>query len=1086
MNNANTAIYDKVVDRAAMLRLYERSVAKKILATLMEHENTANEIIAANNAKFDKKLQEAIDAQISKTYKELYSTSSRSLLDLVTDQVSYAYQTLETAVGNIWKTQKPNRRVAEDLVLNNPLFNNVVLSAGWTGIGVAERKRIESTIRRGIAQGLNEKEIALAVRKGNIFNISRNQSIGLSRTAITSVYAQADQQVYEANKGILAGWQYVAVLDSRTTPLCAHRDGKIYPVDDKRHLPPAHWHCRSTTVPVVKNWADLKDAKNIAQIRKRNLQNLTDEEKAFYDGMTPSKESYDAWLRRQPPDVQLKHFGDTQKLKLFQQGQLTVDKFSDNGRDLSLKELRSQTDPEYGIPGDTRKFAFAKEQLESLAIGASRPEDFYGDKKLTEALKDYYRLQAGDLNGTLSYTDYRGTLVHVKRATKQRVLSTPPTEDNLKFNPLTNKYEDARLYQPAPAVLQNNLRLVKESEKLLPEDKEFIESFVNSLETTVSLNQRAVITDNLRITFSRYRDNQIPWNNLKAVLNGQMKFDVMNVSDYIETQLRKDRDILANLKKMEFVDPVLGPTSLQDLHDTFIDNIFERKSWEFSEAPKIARRLRNVLDRKIPPKIWVRLDDADLKEFYLNFAKRLAFSDTPDRDQLAIYLGRDLYNLANYRGTRNEWYNLGVKLLDDAKDKGFYELETYGVQKRRMKSRIGGNYFGPVYETPMVVIRITDPKIRKFAILTRKVDLGLRVGVTTGKNRLVIRPGYKTYFDVKNRDTGIPIVSADSMSYFPDDMIDENMAEALNWAAKSEFKVDKDYYEAIKRLLYFKDDKGKAKYYDELNEYRKHIVSRGDSYERFKAMEWLVENDSAFSNHPFIDHRARIYDRGFIGPQAGETFRPFLNTAKTKSFSPEDFQNLQDHIGAFLGGLSDKLEGNYNSLTVLGRQKVAEKWRPELIKIGDHLRRGKPNDLRAVLESEMLAEIDGEDMGKTLRFAIEMSKIKEFLEQSRKTPKEGVFSKNNLVNLKNYQTGLALEQDASSSGAQIIALTTRNKKLAELSNVIPTNQKKRLYDEIAAATFNDPRFREINKRLGLTEKDLRKAAKAQNMVTFNN
>jgi hypothetical protein len=50
--------------------------------------------------------------------------------------------------------------------------------------------------------------------------------------------------------------------------------------------------------------------------------------------------------------------------------------------------------------------------------------------------------------------------------------------------------------------------------------------------------------------------------------------------------------------------------------------------------------------------------------------------------------------------------------------------------------------------------------------------------------------------------------------------------------------------------------------------------------------------------------------------------------------------------------------------------------------------------------------------------------------------------------------------------------------LAELSNVVPTNQKRRLYDEIAAATFNDPRFRELNKRLGLTEIDLRKAAKA--------
>ena len=56
-------------------------------------------------------------------------------------------------------------------------------------------------------------------------------------------------------------------------------------------------------------------------------------------------------------------------------------------------------------------------------------------------------------------------------------------------------------------------------------------------------------------------------------------------------------------------------------------------------------------------------------------------------------LGRDLHTLANYRGTKSEWYELGVKLLDRAKDSGFYELETFGVKKRRMRSRMSGQYF---------------------------------------------------------------------------------------------------------------------------------------------------------------------------------------------------------------------------------------------------------------------------------------------------------------------------------------------------------------------------------------------------------
>jgi hypothetical protein len=171
------------------------------------------------------------------------------------------------------------------------------------------------------------------------------------------------------------------------------------------------------------------------------------------------------------------------------------------------------------------------------------------------------------------------------------------------------------------------------------------------------------------------------------------------------------------------------------------------------------------------------------------------------------------------------------------------------------------------------------------------------------------------------------------------------------------------------------------------------------------------------------------------------------------------------------------LENKYNSLSVTGRQQIAQLWRKDLIELGDQMRRAKPNDIRKLLENKLMAEIDGEEQGKLMRFALEASRINEHL--------GGVYDAKTMASLKNYQIALALEQDASSSGAQIIALTTKNKQLAALSNVIPTEQKQRLYDEIATRTFNDPRFRELNVKLNLTEKDLRKASKAQNMVTFN-
>lgn len=1105
--SVNTKIYDEAVERTALLRQFEEKTKGRVDVVLDGHRVRTDKLIreAQNSKQGQAALRLALEKERTKTFKEAMTVSSNSLRELVTDQISWRYQNFETAIGRIWRTNKPQRRIAEEIVLQRPLYNDKTLSAGWHGVSVSEKQRIERVIRAGIAKGQSMEEIARDVRKGNIHKITRNQSRTLTVTAMTSVAAQADHAVYEANEKALQGYQYISVLDSSTTDICIYRDGKIYPVGDYEHLPPAHYGCRSSTTPVVKSYNDLAALEGVDQIRQRNLQKLSPKQRQYYDGLTPLKESYDTWLRRQNPEIQLRHLGSNVRLELFRSGKLTVDKFvTPEGKQASLRQLRQISDPGEGHPNDSRRFAIAKQQLDSLRIGASFPDDLIQDKGLRSYLREYYKLQAGNLDGVLSLTNYRGVTIGAKKVTKGRVLSSPPTENNLVYNPLTGRYDDSRMYQPYPAVLSNSLRLVDESVDLLPRDKQLIHDLARDLTDTMSVNERAAVVENLRAVISRSRKTGEAWGNFKAVLNAQMKFDVMNVSDFIETQLRKDLNPLEKLKKDNFIDPVLGPVQLDDLHDNLINNIKKKNRWEDKEAPKLAKKLRNILDYKIPVKILRRLDDKQLQEFYLKFAHRLSLADSPDRDQLAIALGRDLYNAANYRGDRRKWFELGVRLLEDAQNKGIFELETFGVQKRRMRSRVGGRYFGQYYDTFSVNVRIVDPKIQEYSKVTRMVDVGLRTGVTSPKNRLLIREGYKTYFVKQGPgvyyDTRIPITSTDSFSSFPESAIDKDMTNALNWASSTKYKVDEDFFDFTQKLLYFKDDRGKAAYYDSLNEYREYIAGRGDAYERFKAMEWHRGKNAEFSNHPFLDHRARIYERGFIGPQSGETFRPFLAT-KPEKFSALEFDNLQDQVGAFLGGLSDELEGRFDSLTVLGRQRIADRWRDTLVQIGREARRGRPRDIRSILENPLVHEVEGEEQGKLFRFAIELSKIDDFLRERHKLDfdrsntgkikklykepsSSELYSKKNLEHLSDYDISLPLEQDASSSGAQIIAMTTKNKQLAEMSNVVLTNQKRRLYDEIAALTFQDARFKEMNLRLGLTEKDLRKAAKAQNMVTF--
>jgi len=1079
---------DKTIHDAAMTRLYTERVTAQTLALVDDHETRMLAILPGNYSK-EMPISPATDAEIRRFTETAYRHNAKSFIEFGNQAQVSSLDTLNKSFRDFFEPERPTRAIASEIVLTQPLYANKTLAEGWKGIGLNERKRIEAAIRGGLAEGLTEEQMIKRVSK--TFNLTRVHSEGIVITGITSVYAQVDQQVYAENSKYLKGYQYAAVLDTRTTPVCRYMDGNIYPVSDTGHLPPQHYRCRSTTIPVPKAWADLAKVDSVRATRARNTAGMSEAEIEAYDkyassyftGTPYDTISYNDWLKKQPDRIQLMHLGDMHRLKMFQNNELTAERFiTPKGASVGLNELKLLTGDNNtaggyngSVEATSKVFANAKERLDTLTLGYTSPLEILRDKEAVSKLVEYYKLQSGELNGTLSVTNYRGILPHVKAGTKNRVLNSPPTEDQLIYNPITKRREDARIYQPNMAADKRAVRLIDESTVLTADDKKFLQDFKIEIQKSVGMNEAAVVTDNLRVTFERFRKQGKPWGNLKAVLNSEMKNSVTNVSEFIETQLRNNSDFFYKIKQGEYLDPVLGPIQLDDLGKNFIANIKERNLWEARQLPVIALQLRSTVDiflkTQLPMKLQMRrvfqgLGKFETQQFYLRFAKRLAMDDAPDRDQLAIELGRDLFNTTNFRGSKKEWYDAGVEILDYAQKVGFYTLDTFGVKKRRMRSRMSGQYFGQYYDTFSVNLRITDARIKHYSYLNRAIDVGYRIGVNNRyDNQLYIKPGFKTYFAKGGYDTQIPITSSSSFTEIPAELIDEPLADALNWYSNSKYKVDPEFYGFTRKLLDFQDDKGKAKYFNDLNHYRDHMTARGDAYDRFKAMEHYVKNDMSFSNHAFIDHRGRIYDSGYIGPQSGESFRPFLNTPEAKPLGIDGYYNLQDQIGGFLGGLSDEFEGRFNGLSQTGRQKIADKWRADLVLLGKRIERQKPQDIRDILESKIVQMADAEEQGKLFRLALEQYRIDKFLGGSYK----------DLTPLDNYMIKVALEQDASSSGAQIIALSTKNKQLAELSNVVPTNQKRRLYDEIASMTFNDPRFKKLNERLGLSEKDLRKA-----------
>jgi hypothetical protein len=172
-DTANTLLYDKAVDRAAMIRLYEKRINGKVELVLNGHTVRVDKLIkeAKASSKGMLKLREAIDQDLRKTYKEVFSVTRRSFLDLARDQLSFTVQTMNVAMGKVLKVNRPTRRVAEEIVLERPLANDMTLAEGWANVSLNEKKRLEQIIRKGIAKGQSADEIALAVRKGNVHKI---------------------------------------------------------------------------------------------------------------------------------------------------------------------------------------------------------------------------------------------------------------------------------------------------------------------------------------------------------------------------------------------------------------------------------------------------------------------------------------------------------------------------------------------------------------------------------------------------------------------------------------------------------------------------------------------------------------------------------------------------------------------------------------------------------------------------------------------------------------------------------------------------------------------------------------------------
>lgn len=215
---------------------------------------------------------------------------------------------------------------------------------GWSARTLA---RMERAIRVGYAQGMSTQQIvallrgsaAMGYRDGVLGGVSKREADAMVRTAIAHVNASAQMAVYRANADILDGYQWVSVLDSRTSGQCRALDGRVFKLDNGP-LPPIHVNCRSTTIPVVKGMKRTGVRPASGPHGDHNVRAST---------------TYYEWLKRQPKYFQIDALGPT-RAELFRNGGLDADEFArlsldKNFQPLTLEQMRKKNPAAFARAG---------------------------------------------------------------------------------------------------------------------------------------------------------------------------------------------------------------------------------------------------------------------------------------------------------------------------------------------------------------------------------------------------------------------------------------------------------------------------------------------------------------------------------------------------------------------------------------------------------------------------------------------------------------------------------------------------------------------------------------------------------------
>lgn len=195
-----------------------------------------------------------------------------------------------------------------------------------------EVNRLIGSLRMGVTQGQSNQELVknlvgtkrLNYRDGVLLTSKRNVQ-AVVHTATQHAASVARMKVWQKNADIVRGYEWVSVLDRRTSGICRSLDGQKFLLGDGP-VPPIHIRCRSTIYALVDD-----------------------------RGEPDTDQDYYTWLKGKNAAYQDSIIGPTRG-KLLRDGGLSAEGFADlnlgkNFKPLTLDQMRVENPEAFKMAG---------------------------------------------------------------------------------------------------------------------------------------------------------------------------------------------------------------------------------------------------------------------------------------------------------------------------------------------------------------------------------------------------------------------------------------------------------------------------------------------------------------------------------------------------------------------------------------------------------------------------------------------------------------------------------------------------------------------------------------------------------------